>query len=195
LGFLWIGGTNHCFKLRHAIRTWSVRVVVWILHNQVHASEWVFIYTNLYWVCFFSQISGAVEADSGDYECQVTGGPSEEPEVAEVAEDGEDTGVLNQKLEINVFDKRKYTRSKNKKKRQPMEEGTKREAISSTASEAELALASLVQNDQEKSREEAQIVKERRKSRTGEVRFSAASRPLWSTVNAFALLFLAGISI
>ena len=45
---------------------------------------------------FRSQIVNAVERDSGDYECQLTGDHTEHH--------NEDL-VLNQKLEINVFDK------------------------------------------------------------------------------------------
>ena len=80
-------------------------------------------------VYYTLQIVNAVERDSGDYECQLTGDDTEHHD--------EDL-VLNQKLEINVFDKEKSSNDERSLDSRGREKTSKAESV----------LASFVQNDQ-----------------------------------------------
>ena len=81
------------------------------------------------------QIVNAVEKDSGDYECQLTG---------EGTDHEDEDLVLNQKLEINVFDRDKSSSTKGEDdERGGLDSRGGREKTS----KAESVLASFVQND------------------------------------------------
>ena len=99
------------------------------------------------------QIVNAIEKDSGDYECQLTGDPTDHL-------DDEDL-VLNQKLEINVFDKEKSFSKTDDESGVHSEEGRDEKT-----SKAESVLASFVQNDQ------LQVAKEKRSRLSRQERIS-----------------------
>ena len=111
------------------------------------------------------QIVNAVEKDSGDYECQLTG---------EGTDHEDEDLVLNQKLEINVFDRDKSSSST---KGEDDERGgglDSRGGRGEKTSKAESVLASFVQNDRlrlaaaEQEKEERSVLsRQERKSDEG----------------------------
>ena len=122
------------------------------------------------------QIVNAVEKDSGDYECQLTG---------EGTDHEDEDLVLNQKLEINVFDRDKSSSST---KGEDDERGgglDSRGGRGEKTSKAESVLASFVQNDrlrlaaaeQEQEEERSVLSRQERKSdeRTNFQRSSSSS--------------------
>ena len=124
------------------------------------------------------QIVNAVERDSGDYECQLTGDDTEHHD--------EDL-VLNQKLEINVFDR--VTSSSSVAAED--ESGGHSEGREKT-SKAESVLASFVQNDQLRLAEEKRprLSRQERKSdeRTTFQRSSSSGSRLGASLGLWAAL-------
>ena len=116
------------------------------------------------------QIVNAVERDSGDYECQLTG---------EGTDHEDEDLVLNQKLEINVFDRDKSSSTKGEDdERGGLDSRGGREKTS----KAESVLASFVQNDRlrlaaEQEEEKSVLSRQERKSdeRTNFHRSSSSS--------------------
>ena len=128
-------------------------------------------------VYYTLQIVNAVERDSGDYECQLTGDDDTEHHV------DEDSLVLNQKLEINVFDKEKSSK---------VESGLNSKGREKT-SKAESVLASFVQNDQLRLAEEKRpprLSRQERKSdeRTTFQRSSSSGSRLGASLGLWAAL-------
>ena len=104
------------------------------------------------------QIVNAVERDSGDYECQLTG---------EGTDHEDEDLVLNQKLEINVFDRDKSSPTKGEDdERGGLDSRGGREKTS----KAESVLASFVQNDrlrlaaEQQEKEKSVLSRQERKS-------------------------------
>ena len=102
------------------------------------------------------QIVNAVERDSGDYECQLTG---------EGTDHEDEDLVLNQKLEINVFDRDKSSSTKEGNESGGLDSRGGREKTS----KAESVLASFVQNDRlrlaaEQEKEKSVLSRQERKS-------------------------------
>ena len=103
------------------------------------------------------QIVNAVERDSGDYECQLTG---------EGTDHEDEDLVLNQKLEINVFDRDKSSSTKEGNERGGLDSRGGREKTS----KAESVLASFVQNDrlrlaaEQQEKEKSVLSRQERKS-------------------------------
>ena len=104
------------------------------------------------------QVVNAVERDSGDYECQLTG---------EGTDHEDEDLVLNQKLEINVFDRDKSSSTKGEDdERGGLDSGGGREKTS----KAESVLASFVQNDrlrlaaEQQEKEKSVLSRQERKS-------------------------------
>ena len=122
------------------------------------------------------QIVNAVERDSGDYECQLTGDDTEHHD--------EDL-VLNQKLEINVFDK-VTSSSVAAEDESGHSEGREK------TSKAESVLASFVQNDQLRLAEEKRprLSRQERKSdeRTTFQRPSSSGSRLGASLGLWAAL-------
>ena len=129
------------------------------------------------------QIVSAVERDSGDYECQLTGDHTDH-----VAEDL----VLNQKLEINVFDKEKSLTEE--------DESSGRLKGREKTSKAESVLASFVQNDHLQQAEEEKSGRRRarqeRKSDERQTTFqrSSGSRLGLSSLGTFVALLLCSVT-
>ena len=124
------------------------------------------------------QIVNAVERDSGDYECQLTGDDTEHHD--------EDL-VLNQKLEINVFDR--VTSSSSVAAED--ESGGHSEGREKT-SKAESVLASFVQNDQMRVAKEEKRPRLSRQERKSDERTtfqrSSSSRLVVSSLGLWAAL-------
>ena len=103
------------------------------------------------------QIVNAVERDSGDYECQLTG---------EGTDHEDEDLVLNQKLEINVFDRDKSSSTKEGNESGGLDSRGGREKTS----KAESVLASFVQNDrlrlaaEQQEKEKSVLSRQERKS-------------------------------
>ena len=125
---------------------------------------------------FNLQIINAVERDSGDYECQLTGDDTD-------FHHDEDL-VLNQKLEINVFDR--VTSSSVAEDESGHSEGREK------TSKAESVLASFVQNDQLRLAEEKRprLSRQERKSdeRTTFQRSSSSGSRLGASLGLWAAL-------
>ena len=127
----------------------------------------------------------AVERDSGDYECQLTGDHTDHVD--------EDL-VLNQKLEINVFDKEKSLTEGD-------ESSGRFKGGREKTSKAESVLASFVQNDQLQQAEEEKggrrRARQERKSDERQATFqrSSGSRLRLSSLGPFVALLCSVTSV
>ena len=128
-------------------------------------------------VYYTLQIVNAVERDSGDYECQLTGDDDTEHHHVD-----EDSLVLNQKLEINVFDKEKSSNDERSLDSRGREKTSKAESV----------LASFVQNDQMRVAKEEKRPRLSRQERKSDERTtfqrSSSSRLVVSSLGLWAAL-------
>ena len=121
------------------------------------------------------QIINAVEKDSGDYECQLTGDDTDHHD--------EDL-VLNQKLEINVFDREKSSTKTD-------DENSGHSESREKTSKAESVLASFVQNDQFK--EKRQSRQERKSDERTNFQSSSSGSPRLGVASVSLGLWVAAI--